>query len=326
MEFSLHPLTRDDTEAWAALLADAERVDDTGEHYDADDLAEELADPTRDQQRDFMGAWSGGALVGYASVMPRDTLEAGPEPAQRIYLEGATSPDHRGRGVGTALLAWATRRGAEAHDEQFPGTLAVLQCTAPRGNLDQSKLLADAGFVPQRWQFGMCRDLDHPVVASAVPDRLVLRPYDAVTADATREAHNDAFAEHWGFTPWSPTMWRQWVSDTRAFRPDVSRVLVEHSRPEVVVGYVVSYEYEADAAATGMREAYVGKVGVRRAWRRRGAASALLTEALGAYRAAGYVRATLDVDADNSTGALGVYQRLGFAVERRSVTHVLSIG
>lgn len=326
MEISLQPLTLQHTAAWARLLAAAERVDETGEHYSAEDLAEEFTDPTRDCDRDFVGAWAGEQLVGFASVMARDTLEPGVPPAHRIYLEGTTHPDHRGRGIGTELLAWAVRRGREAHDALFAGTPALLQCTGPVGNSAQVRLLEGSGFVAQRWMFGMERGLDQPVAPCSVPRGLTVHAYQSSWAEAVRSAHNDAFADHWGFTPWSPTLWRQWVSETRAFRPGISRVLVEDGQADDVVGYLVGYEYDADMAATGFREAYVGKLGVRRAWRGRGAGSALLSSTLQACYEAGYERASLDVDADNPTGALGLYRRAGFEVRRRSATYVRRIG
>jgi ribosomal protein S18 acetylase RimI-like enzyme len=71
---------------------------------------------------------------------------------------------------------------------------------------------------------------------------------------------------------------------------------------------------------TGVREAWVGQVGTRPAWRRRGLASLLLATALAGYRRAGYQRAGLGVDTENASGALGLYERLGFVVDHRSVT------
>ncbi|MGH3588038.1 MAG: GNAT family N-acetyltransferase, partial [Pseudonocardia sp.] len=69
--------------------------------------------------------------------------------------------------------------------------------------------------------------------------------------------------------------------------------------------------------ATGKREAYVGKVGTRREYRGRGLASYLLRHALVAYKEAGYDESSLDVDSENPTGALGIYERAGFVVESR---------
>lgn len=70
---------------------------------------------------------------------------------------------------------------------------------------------------------------------------------------------------------------------------------------------------------------YIGQVGVRRPWRRRSVAAALLAEALAAAAAAGKATASLGVDADSPTGAVGVYERVGFATVTRWVTYSLSL-
>ena len=72
-----------------------------------------------------------------------------------------------------------------------------------------------------------------------------------------------------------------------------------------------------------MREAYVAKVGTLDAHRRRGLAGVLLQIALERYRDAGYDRAALDVDSENPTGALGVYERAGFRTTKRWTTYLL---
>ena len=102
-------------------------------------------------------------------------------------------------------------------------------------------------------------------------------------------------------------MWQQWVDGSKNFRPDISWVVVDDADPEVVVAYVQSNEFDAYEAITGRREAYLGKIGVRRGYRGRGLASTLLRYAMRRYREAGYVESSLDVDTNNPTGAFGLY-------------------
>ena len=91
------------------------------------------------------------------------------------------------------------------------------------------------------------------------------------------------------------------------------------------MAYVQTNEYDAYFTATGRREAYVGKVGTLREYRGRGIASTLLGHCLRAYRDAGYDEASLDVDSENPTGALGVYRRAGFEVETRRTDYALTV-
>ncbi|MDG4865794.1 hypothetical protein P8605_47355, partial [Streptomyces sp. T-3] len=57
------PLSKDDVPAWLELEQAVEQVDRTGHHADAEDLAEELADPKLDTERDTLGLWDGPRLV-----------------------------------------------------------------------------------------------------------------------------------------------------------------------------------------------------------------------------------------------------------------------
>lgn len=95
---------------------------------------------------------------------------------------------------------------------------------------------------------------------------------------------------------------------------------------EELAAYLLTYFWAADLQATGVREAWVGQLGTRPAWRRRSLGSLLLATALDRYREAGYQHAGLDVDTENADGALGFYQRLGFVVDQRSVSWTKPVG
>ena len=90
--------------------------------------------------------------------------------------------------------------------------------------------------------------------------------------------------------------------------------------------YVLGYEWEADTKVTGIKEElYVGYLGTRRSHRGRGLARVALAKVLTEAAQAGYQRAGLGVDADNPTGALGLYESLGFSVHSKWVTYRLPL-
>jgi mycothiol synthase len=62
-------------------------------------------------------------------------------------------------------------------------------------------------------------------------------------------------------------------------------------------------------------------VSVRRAWRGRGVASALIVASLYALRERGMTIASLGVDGENLTGALRLYEQLGFRRHKTWITH-----
>jgi ribosomal protein S18 acetylase RimI-like enzyme len=210
------------------------------------------------------------------------------------------------------------QRALAYHAERHPHLTAVLTLTGPSSNVEQERLMADIGLEAERWNFVMRAELGRPLPEPApVPEGLSLRRYDDSLGAALLTAHNAAFLDHPNFVPWSNAMWEQWVTGSRNFRPELSFVLSDDERPDEVVAYVQSYEYDAHEARTGRREAYVGKVGTLREHRGQGLASLLLLHALHEYRAAGFDEASLDVDSENPTGALGIYRRAGFEVENR---------
>jgi hypothetical protein len=61
-----------DAAAWAALTAEAETVDKTGENYDADDLAEELDDPLVDLEHGTVAGWDGEVLAAVGVLRHAD--------------------------------------------------------------------------------------------------------------------------------------------------------------------------------------------------------------------------------------------------------------
>jgi GNAT superfamily N-acetyltransferase len=64
---------------------------------------------------------------------------------------------------------------------------------------------------------------------------------------------------------------------------------------------------------------YIGAIGVRRQWRGKGYAKALLLHSFRAFYERGMPRVTLGVDAENPTGATHLYERVGMHVEQENV-------
>jgi len=253
-------------------------------------------------------------MVGFFGVYPRTAAGE----YHKIALEGVVRPDRRGQGIGSRLAVAMRERALEAHAERHPGLAALLTLRGRAGDEAQEDLMARVGLAPTRWSFIMRADLGKaPGTPGLVPEGLELRRYDDAMSTALHAAHNAAFEGYPDFTPWSESMWKQHVTESRNFRPETTFVVLDPARPDEVVAYVQSYEYDAYFHATGKREAFVGKVGTRPEYRGRGLASTVLSHALHEYRSAGYDEAALDVDSENPTGALGIYERAGFEVESR---------
>jgi mycothiol synthase len=311
VDIVLRGLDKADVPAWNRLLADVELVDRTGEHYCEADLVEEMDNPDLTPGKDIVGAFDGQQLVGYFCVY----LRAAGEELRKIHLQGAVHPARRGQGLGTRLAAAMIERAQQAHTEQGEGMPALCLLSGLTGSTAQAELLAGVGLQPERWTFQMRARLTDLPEPPPMPARLEVRAYDAAMSGLLRHTHNDVFRDHPNFTSWTEVMWQQWVTGSRSFRPQHSFVVVDPAVPDRLAAYVQTAEYDAYREATGRREAYVAKVGTRREYRGQGVATALLQHCLADYRRAGFDEAALDVDSQNPTGALGVYERAGFEVE-----------
>jgi mycothiol synthase len=307
-------LTTEDASALTRVYAAVEAVDHTGERYSEQDIRDELEDESIDLRRDTLAALApDGELAAFAWV--HGSVEV--HDLDRIDAEGAVVPAARGRGLGRRLLEWAEERAARLHTERHPDAPGAVCVDVHENNPGKQALVQAAGYKATRWWYKMARNLDDalPDVPSTPPG-LTLAPYTADRDDAVRQAHRQAFAGHWGATPPDQQQWSQRYTGAQTFRPDVSWLV---RGGDDVAAYLLTYFWEADAAATGVREAFVGQLGVRPTWRRRGLGGLLLATALESYRAAGYERSVLTVDTGNATGALRLYERAGYAVKDTSV-------
>jgi mycothiol synthase len=85
-----------------------------------------------------------------------------------------------------------------------------------------------------------------------------------------------------------------------------------------VAAGVINAIYPEENETLGTNRGWLDSVFTRRPWRRRGLARALIARSLVKLRERGMTSAVLGVDADNPTGAYGLYESLGFAVTYRS--------
>jgi mycothiol synthase len=264
-----------------------------------------------DPGRDVTVAEVDGVPVGYGERSWVDTSDG----EYREYrCDGAVLPEWRRRGIGTALLTENMRRSAElaaTHETDRPRVFGSWASDRQAGAI---ALLRKSGFEPVRWFFEMTRDLRDPIPDVPLPERLEVRP---VAADQIRQiwhADVEAFQDHWGGFDSSDEALQRWL-DRPSFDPTLWAVAWDGD--EVAGGSINAIEKDENEAL-GIKRGWLHSVFTRRPWRRRGLASALVARSLVMLRERGMDTGILGVDADNPTGALGLYERIGFGVAERS--------
>lgn len=303
-------LNEADANAWLELVVRIADAEDAPWHDQLSDLLEVLgsaANPAADNT--VVGEDSDGVPRVYGYVAKNAD---GPV----AFVFGGVDPLWQRRGIGAAVLGWQqdVARGRFAAEGQ---TGAVARCYSREENAAHAALLSTAGFGMVRYFTEMERPLtglDDPVP----PRGVTVVPFTPELGEAVRLAHNEAFADHWGSESRSPEKWEAFLRH-ESFRPDLSTVALDEATGEVAA-YQMSM-YDADAfAKEGRHSGYTDILGVRRAWRGRGIAAALLIDAMARYKAAGMDVATLDVDTDNPSGAVALYKNLGYTAIPGRVT------
>ena len=309
MAYSWRSLTPLDAGPWAELVAVLAAHDATDELYSAEDLAEELEFPGVDPAVDtFAVDDDAGTLVAFAQVFFREALVDGQAAAD---TSGGVHPQHRGQGIGSALVDRLQVRASTGNAVRHPGVATALRVECGVQVAPARALFADLGFAEARFFHEMTHDLVG--VDPDAPWPAHVRRYRAATdEEAVRVAHNAAFADHWRFAPRTE---QEWTTVVRGgpFRPDLSFVQVGGEGS--IVGYVLCAQY-----APG--ELYVMNLGVDRKLRGHGVGAGLLRTALTAAVAAGYERAALGVDTDNGSSAMRLYESVGFGVSRSRIASI----
>jgi ribosomal protein S18 acetylase RimI-like enzyme len=306
---ALRQATAADWEPMADALNRARRADGVQEVRTGAILAAHHAESEMFHlERDVLLAEVDGALVGFS--MGYRIVRDGVLTAESW---GIVVPEHRRRGIGTTLFrATRARMVAECATDTRPGP-REMRSYAVDQEAGVGELLAGEGFVPIRYGFDMRRFITGALPEHALPDGLEMRPVMPDQYRAIFDADNEAFEDHWGHRAPSE-------ADFQAafYSPEVDQALwcvAWHG--DEVAGVVMNSILQVENEAFGVLRGWLDHVSVRRPWRGRGVAKALCSASFRVLRDAGMDEAWLGVDGTNPTGALGLYEGLGFKVVHR---------
>lgn len=314
--YTQRALTEADAAAFVSLARAINEADGSDQRMDEADylfwLHHPLGQPDLD---DFVGYFDGDRLVAGGWV----ARETEADQAHWMHTHGGVHPDYRGRGLGTDMLRWQQRLAPVIHERHFPEARLELSVSAMAGNTEALELFVNEGFTPERFFFEMHRPQDLPVQDRPVPEGLTIETLGADMRKPLRLVQNEVFADHWRGTPFIEEEWDQWLGQEKV-QPQLS-FLLRDAENSAVAGYLISSFSEAQFADTGVRDIHFNLIGTARPYRGRGVASALIAHAVRESRKEGYQTASLGVDGQNPTGALGVYERNGFECKAKSVLY-----
>ena len=312
-EFEFRALRRDDVPALYEMLLAAEQADNRNLVQTLEDLQREFDDPWSQLEVDSLAAFApDGLLAGYARTFQNPQ----PEDEVRCYLAVEVHPSVRADGLEDALLNWAEERGRQRLALAAGDTSHVLRSGIQDTQTRRQAQLQQRGFSIVRYFYRMQRDLNESIPAVKLPTDLALRAYTPDLGEAVHAALNEAFRDHWSFDPVTAEDWQQFFVSRSSFRPDLTYVVMDGAE---VAGFSFNGVSTEENARRHTSEGWVEVLGVRRPWRKRGVATALLCASMHAFKAEGLQHAMLGVDSENPTGALRVYEHVGFRPVKRFV-------
>lgn len=286
--------TLDDVEAVVAVLNRASQELHGRDDVDANAITGWWTQPPPfDLSTDAVLALRDGVVVGYGDIGDQANdgsvlwLDVRGEALHEVHAELERRALAR-RSPGGAVRAMADER-----DHALAALLEEAGYRKIRSSYRMGIELADRTFVPV-WPAGA-------VVRSAV---------EGVDEPLLHRLNEESFADHWGHTPQPYGEWLHWLRSMGVGDPSLWFVAELGGEP---AGVAICRPHDHGDPDCG----WVSVLGVLRPHRRAGLGTALLTHALHELQRRGRLRVELGVDAESTTGAVGLYERAGMRVLRR---------
>jgi ribosomal protein S18 acetylase RimI-like enzyme len=308
--------TENDVDAVATLNRRIHTVEPLDYVAGADYIRWILDQGTIDPETDLRVAVDGsGDVLAFGGSWPHLT-----DVGARCFLWAEVDP--KAHELQDGLIAWVVARGKEQLAGRAGGSTGMLRFAMETDRRRAREAIEAAGFFDFRSFATMERPLVDPPMAPPVPEGVRVTRWSPEYDASTCDAYNQAFADHWGSLPRTQEMWRDIVTGSRQFRPDLSYLAVADDR---VVAFCICEVDEDHNESSGESEVYIELVGTAREHRGHGLASHLIVRTLEDAATAGLDVATLTVDEMSHTNATEVYRRLGFTVRSRTADYYLEV-
>lgn len=301
----VRPPTRDDAEKVVDLFNTCS-IAETGEPATTtEELLREWTLPELNLATDIFLIMDGDKVVGYQeywNIRP---------PWVNIFAFGRVHPDYEKRGIGTAMLHMVENRARQDFDKAPPDARIFLSTGINHVNDRAKALLENEGYSLIRHFWRMKIDMDQPPAAPVWPEGITVRTHIPGQDDrAVHAALDEAFEDHWGHTPFPFEHFETFMLKDPKFDPTLWFLAMDGDQ---IAGLsLCRWEMPEDP-----QMAWVDDLGVRRPWRRRGVARALLLHSFNEFYRRGKRRAGLGVDSQSLTGATRLYEGAGMHPDRQ---------
>ena len=250
-----------------------------------------------------------GDLIGYAEVWATNEIPVYPWVWLRVH------PDYIDTSIGPYLLGWAEEHARKVFDKVPADARVAIRCGTADTIQDMIRLLKSINMTKIRHYLRMLIEMDELPQEPVWPAGINLRKYNPETdAEAVYRTDAEAFKDHFGYVEETFEVgfprFMHFLTEDDTYDPTLWFLAMDKER---VVGICLGSKYTLEDPECG----YIKVLAVRRGWRRRGIALALLQHSFREYFRRGKRKVMLGVDGKNLTGALRLYENAGMRVLRR---------
>jgi mycothiol synthase len=258
-----------------------------------------------DPSRDVLIVEVAGQMVGYSRV----TWWIEEATGDYVYQSfGFIRPEWQRKGLGLTMLHHNMKRLSQIAAEHPTNAMKFHEVFSVSIESGSNFLFEQEGFQAIRRFFFMVRpDLEN-IPDLALPDGLETRPAKPEHYRQIWNANQEAFQDHWGYRQPTEEDYKAW-QESSDFQPDLWQIAWDGDQ---VVGMILNFINHGENEEYHRLRGYTEAIAVRRAWRRRGLARALLARSLKMHRDIGMTEAALGVDSESLSGANMLYESMGF--------------
>lgn len=286
----MRPLTEADFPAVLEMIReDEEQINGAPSRLGLQDLQDWLSRTALPEDTCLCEDDQGPCALVWADFPPGDDLGVA------IVILG---PRCKSTELGSELLGFSEER---ARDRAMP---RLQQIALGKDEFTQS-LIRSRGYREVRRFYEMAIELDdRPKIPNVATEQL-----QEADVRAFHDALEEAFEDHWEHHSYEFDAWWERHRDN----PNLDLSLWFLIREGGEIAAVARNEANRNGGG------YVGALGVRRPYRGKGYAKALLLRTFAEFWDRGMPRVTLGVDAESPTGATHLYERVGMCVEQENV-------
>lgn len=294
------------------IFEESKKVDQIEETVSLEDVAHWLTHLEHsDPYTDMVFAEVHGNVVGCSMVWwdidPHGTL---------FYQHFADlTPAWRGKGIRHALLRYNETRLKEMAST-YPGdNPRYFRVLCEETETHWRSVLADEGYTIMRYGFKMVRPTLDDIPDLPLPEGIEVRPVQPEHYQKIRNAWNEACKDMRGQIPLSEENFNALQKDPM-FDPSLWQIAWHKDQ---VIGTVIPFINEKENQEYHRKRGHPEFISVARPWRNQGIAKALIARALKELKERGMTEAALGVDAENPSGALHLYETMGFQPVKRVI-------